>query len=380
MARRARREVIDESRPGTYHVSTRCVRRSSFRDQTPSGLDPSHRQQWFFQRLRELRPVFAIDILDFAIVDNEFHVVLRNRPDLVQKMSPEEVVRRWLRLSRWSLGLKVEPTAEQIKEELAKPGRSDELRRRLSGISWFMIMIKEPIARAANKEDGVRGHFFAERFDADKLEDGEQRLATSLQINSLAVRLGHASDLASSRFTAAYARLNGDGDWLAGELSEDVSQSSAESPAFELEWAPASDEPPELESESVDAAEASGSAEAECIAGEAADSEITAAGTSGAAEVAKGAPVFNRLPLDVYLDWLSSNIVIPVGDDLELETPALKMPKLLPEAWLRYGLKAANWEDAVKTISRRFRWMARTASAMRRDCRRFVADSSPPPG
>jgi hypothetical protein len=105
-----------------------------------------------------------------------------------------------------------------------------------------------------------------------------------------------------------------------------------------------------------------------------------ATGTSGAAEVAKGGPVFNRLPLDVYLDWLASNIVIPVGDDLELETPALKMPKLLPEAWRRYGLKAANWEDAVKTISRRFRWMARTASAMRRDCRRFVADSSPPPG
>jgi hypothetical protein len=336
--------------------------------------------------LRELRPVFAIDILDFAIVDNEFHVVLRNRPDLVQKMSPEEVVRRWLRLSRWSLGLKVEPTAEQIKEELAKPGRSDELRRRLSGISWFMIMIKEPIARAANKEDGVRGHFFAERFDADKLEDGEQRLATSLQINSLAVRLGHASDLASSRFTAAYARLNGDGDWLAGELSEDVSQNSAESLASEskskLEESPSFDAA-NVAHESHESHESEGEAAAEEIgalgvndAGDAYD----ATGTSGAAEVAKGVPVFNRLPLDVYLDWLASNIIIPVGDDLELETPALKMPKLLPEAWRRYGLKAANWEDAVKTISRRFRWMARTASAMRRDCRRFVADSSPPPG
>ena len=70
---------------------------------------------------------------------------------------------------------------EQIKEELAKPGRLEELRRRLSSISWHMIMLKEPIARAANKEDGVRGHFFAERFDAVKLEDGEQRLATSLR-------------------------------------------------------------------------------------------------------------------------------------------------------------------------------------------------------
>jgi hypothetical protein len=59
---------------------------------------------------------------------------------------------------------------------------------------------------------------------------------------------------------------------------------------------------------------------------------------------------------------------------------ALRLPKELPEAWLRYGLNAANWEDAVKTITRRFLWMARTASAMRRDCRRFVADSSPPLG
>jgi hypothetical protein len=88
--------------------------------------------------------------------------------------------------------------------------------------------------------------------------------------------------------------------------------------------------------------------------------------------------VFNRLPLDVYLDWLASNIVSAVGDDPELETPALRMPKELPEAWLRYGLDAANWKEAVRTISRRFRWLERTASAMRRDCRRFVADSSPP--
>jgi hypothetical protein len=56
------------------------------------------------------------------------------------------------------------------------------------------------------------------------------------------------------------------------------------------------------------------------------------------------------------------------------------MPKQLAEAWLRYGLNAANWKEAVRSISRRFRWLERTASEMRRDCRRFVADSSPPPG
>jgi hypothetical protein len=284
----------------------------------------------------------------------------------------------------------------------------DELRQRLSGISWFMIMLKEPIARAANKEDGVRGHFFAERFDADKLEDGEQRLATSLQINSLPVRLGHANDLASSKFTAAYARLNGDGDWLAGELSEDVVPSSANSPAADLDYSPTSDtadesDMPDMADEShalevevaaeaddvgeaSDALEpdsisdASGFAESECIAEGAAVAGISAAGTSDAAEKAQRSPMFHRLPLDVYMAWLAGNIVSAVGEDPELETPALRMPKQLPEAWLRYGLNAANWEEAVRTITRRFLWMARTASAMRRDCRRFVADSSPLPG
>jgi hypothetical protein len=408
----ARRLVIDESRVGTYLCSTRCARRSSFRDRTLGGLDPIHRQEWIFLLLRALRVVFAIDILDFAIVDNELYVVLRNRPDLVQAMSPEEVARRWLRLSRWSLVLKPEPTAEQIKEELAKPGRLDELRRRLSSISWHMIMLKEPIARAANKEDGVRGHFFAERFDAVKLEDGEQRLATSLQINSLAVRLGLASDLANSRFTAAYARLHGDGDWLADELIADGSQSSNESSASEgaaaAETSGAVDasgsaeagdaaevngaaevegvlEPSDIsvtvsEVEATGSTEAIGSTETELVAGEAVDSDLAAAVDGGAAGVVKKTPIFNRLPLDVYLDWLASNLVGLSSDDPELETPALRLPKQLPAAWLRYGLNAANWKEAVRTISRRFRWLERTASAMRRDCRRFVADSGPPPG
>jgi hypothetical protein len=257
-----------------------------------------------------------------------------------------------------------------------------------------MIMLKEPIARAANKEDGVRGHFFAERFDAVKLEDGEQRLATSLQINSLAVRLGLASDLANSRFTAAYARLHGDGDWLADELSADGSRSSNESPASadaaaaEASGAVDANGAAEVNGvaevgdafEAGDAAEAGGSTETERVAGEAVDGDIPAAVDGGAAGVVKKTPVFNRLPLDVYLDWLASNLVGLASDDPELETPALRLPKQLPEAWFRYGLNAANWKEAVRTISRRFRWLERTASAMRRDCRRFVADSGPPPG
>jgi hypothetical protein len=99
--------------------------------------------------------------------------------------------------------------------------------------------------------------------------------------------------------------------------------------------------------------------------GEAAESDIAAAADGGAAGVAKRTPVFHRLPLDVYLDWLASNVIGLASDDPELETPALRLPKQLPTAWLRYGLNAANWKEAVRTISRRFRWLERTASAMR---------------
>jgi hypothetical protein len=55
--------------------------------------------------------------------------------------------------------------------------------------------------------------------------------------------------------------------------------------------------------------EASGSAEAERVAGEAADGDVSAAGTGDAAKVAKKSPIFSCLPLDVYMDWLASNLV-----------------------------------------------------------------------
>ncbi len=60
------------------------------------------------------------------------------------------------------------------------------------------------------------------------------------------------------------------------------------------------------------------------------------AGISDSSHVATKSSLFNRLPLDVYLDWLASNLVNAVDGDPELGTPALRMPKQLPEAWLRF--------------------------------------------
>ncbi len=318
-----RRRLIDESRVGTYHCSSRCVRRSSFRDRTVGGLDLDHRQEWVAKRLRAIAELFAIDVTDFAVIDNEFHAVLRNRPDLAAQLSDEQVIRRWFRMSRRGLNLLEEMGPKKLKYWLSQRKKVAEFRRRLSSISWLMIMLKEPIARAANAEDKVRGHFFGERFSSVELKDGEQRLVTSLQINSLPVRVGLAKNLASSRFTAAHERRRGDGDWLAGEQH----------------------------TEGLDG--------------------------NRPADATNGSSLFNRLPFDVYVDWLESNLA-PAGADAALKTAALGIPVELPAAWSRYGLDVARWSEAVEIIALRFRWLAFIAASMRYDCRRFVADSGPP--
>jgi hypothetical protein len=413
MPRYARRKIIDESRVGTYLCSTRCVRRSSFRDRTTGGLELSHRQEWILQRLRVLALLFAIEVIDFVIVDNEFYVILRNRPDLAKELSAEQVIRRWNRMSRRSLDLLPEMDSKRVKKERAKRGLVAKLRKRLSSISWMMIMLKEPVARAANAEDEVRGHFFGERFSSDELKDGEQCLATSLQINSLPVRLGLAEDLASSRFTAAFARQNGAGDWLAHAVEADVAEGdvvetdvaegdAAGADASEAEVGEA--EVAEAEIAEVDVAETNGadvdgagsdgvevdgvaeSAVADPTNDASSDSAPTpartAASDSGASlvssDVARKPSLFHRLPLDEYMKWLASHVG-PVRKDAALSTPELVLPEQLPAAWLRHGLDASNWEEAVRITAPRFRWLAYAAAAMRRDCRRFTANSLPPP-
>lgn len=433
MPRYARRKIIDESRVGTYLCSTRCVRRSSFRDRTTGGLELSHRQEWILQRLRVLALLFAIEVIDFVIVDNEFYVILRNRPDLAKELSAEQVIRRWNRMSRRSLDLLPEMDSKRVKKERAKRGLVAKLRKRLSSISWLMIMLKEPIARAANAEDEVRGHFFGERFSSDELKDGEQCLATSLQINSLPVRLGLAEDLASSRFTAAFARQNGTGDWLADTAEADVAEGEvvetnvAETDVAEGDaaGANASDaevgeaEVAEVDSAGMEGTDGDGAAtvgadvdgvevdgadiDGADVDGVEVDGVAESAGAdrtkdassdfapmpartadidSGASlvssDVARKPSLFHRLPLDEYMKWLASHVG-PVREDAALSTPELVLPEQLPAAWVRHGLDASNWEEAVRITAPRFRWLAYAAAAMRRDCRRFTADSLPPP-
>ncbi|MEQ8790933.1 MAG: hypothetical protein RIC55_32015, partial [Pirellulaceae bacterium] len=48
-----------------------------------SGRSFEHRKRWLEERLRFLAGCFGIDLLGFAILSNHFHLILRNRPDVM---------------------------------------------------------------------------------------------------------------------------------------------------------------------------------------------------------------------------------------------------------------------------------------------------------
>jgi REP element-mobilizing transposase RayT len=99
MSRLPRKFVFEPQEVGVYHCINRCVRRSML-----CGWDPytqrsyEHRKVWLQQRLIFLASVMAIDIEGFCSMANHLHLIVRNRPDVAAKWSPEQIARKWLQL------------------------------------------------------------------------------------------------------------------------------------------------------------------------------------------------------------------------------------------------------------------------------------------
>jgi REP element-mobilizing transposase RayT len=211
MARTPRSEVFDEDTVGCYHCINRCVRRAFLCGHDPlTGKSFNHRKAWIRERLQQLAAIFGIDILDYAVMANHFHVVLRNRPDLVQNWSDEEVARRWWNLFPQRKDDKqrpAKPEAHELRMLMADRKQLKEYRRRLSHISWFMRCLAEQIARRSNREDETTGRFWSGRFKAIRLLDESALLACSVYVDLNPIRAGVAKTPETSRYTSAYDRI-----------------------------------------------------------------------------------------------------------------------------------------------------------------------------
>jgi hypothetical protein len=211
MVASARKKLLGRSRKGVFHCTARCVRRAFLCGRDPlTGRDFSHRRDWILRREEQLAGLFAIDVEFHAELSNHLHLVLRTRPEVALRWSPYEVVRRWLtatKLAKSYSDALPEPDQEKLKKLLKDKKQIETLRRRLTSVSWFMGFLNENVARRANREDGVRGRFWENRFHCRECTDAKAMLLCGVYVDLNQIKAGEADSLQTSRYTSVFQRL-----------------------------------------------------------------------------------------------------------------------------------------------------------------------------
>ena len=220
MPSRPRKDVVRPDQVGVYHCWSRCVRRAFLCGlDAVSGKDFEYRRHWIQHFEEQLAGLFAIEIGFRTEMSNHVHLVLRNRPDVVEHWSDEEVARRWLQIARLTKskdGQLREISDGQIAFEKALPERVQELRKRLADPSFFMAALCEYVARRSNHEDDCSGSFWEDRFGCRELASEAAIIVCGIYIDLNQIRAGEATTPDSSTHTSAYDRI------LARQLEEDT--------------------------------------------------------------------------------------------------------------------------------------------------------------
>lgn len=214
----ARSLLVDRSVAGFYHCYSRCVRRAHLCGAEEGGR---HRKDWIRDRLMLLSGAFALDVGGYAVLDNHFHSIVRTDPARAVKWSSHQVAKRWFKvypasIRRWALAIacadpELRPDQLDDRTAIRLVSRDEErigiLRTRLADLSWFMKALKERIARAANREDGVTGHFWEARFKSPRILGPIALLATLIYVDLNVIRALLATTPESSDYTSAQDRI-----------------------------------------------------------------------------------------------------------------------------------------------------------------------------
>lgn len=204
-----RHELIRTEITPYYHVVSRCVRRQFLCGNDPlTGKDFSYRRAWIQNRLHQLAGIFAINICAYAVMSNHFHGVLQIDQQRASAWPAEEVARRWVELFSgpdWLITAAKRPHWSK-EERAALALRVAKYRQRLSSLSWFMRCLNEQIARRANKEDDVTGHFWQGRFKSQALLDPAALLSAMAYVELNPVRAGLVDCPEESQYSSARLR------------------------------------------------------------------------------------------------------------------------------------------------------------------------------
>lgn len=200
---RPRYEKLDLSVTRYYHCMTRCVRQAYLcGEDALTGQSYEHRRDWVQDRLLYLASLFSIGVCAYAVLSNHLHHVLHVDKERAEAWCAGEVVRRYTEVypsatKQWEAAQSLEAKLELV----------EKWRSRLYDISWFNRALNEFIARKANKEDKVKGHFWEGRFESQPILDEQGLLASMIYVDLNPVRAGLATSLEDSDFTSIQERL-----------------------------------------------------------------------------------------------------------------------------------------------------------------------------
>ena len=220
MSRKTRRSLIDPDQVTIAHVVAKTARNLFLLGVETQATDyNSHRKDWIVDILEFQSSLMAIDLLDYCLLSNHIHQILRSRPDVVKEWTDEEVARRWLNLCPKSkkclkVGDKVHrvpipPKETQIQALANNEKKIKEIRERLSSISWWMRLLCQKVAQRANFEDGgSMGPFWKGRFHSTIIEDTDHLLGCALYVDLNAVKASMARGIDDYKYTSAKVRLD----------------------------------------------------------------------------------------------------------------------------------------------------------------------------
>jgi REP element-mobilizing transposase RayT len=204
-------QTVLPGEPGFYHCICRCVRRAWLCGVDPlTGFDLSHRRGWIEGKALELAEIFAVSVYAYAVMSNHMHLVVSIEPMRVESWTDEEIAERWSRVTT-RLSVKDSASAQRERDRrrealLDNPVRLLEIRTRLGSLSWFMRVLNESIARAANREDGCTGRFWEGRFGCKALRDETAVLGCMTYVDLNPVRAAMANTLEESDWTSVKGR------------------------------------------------------------------------------------------------------------------------------------------------------------------------------
>jgi len=150
-----------------------------------------------------------LDVCNYAIMHNHYHVILHINSNDAETWTTEEVIDRWHRLYKGTvLTQRFSDGVAMSKAELTIIGTIiTEWRSRLMDISWFMRILNEGIAREANQEDNCTGRFWEGRFYSQALLDDKALAACMAYIDLNPIRAGIAQTPEASKHTSIRHRI-----------------------------------------------------------------------------------------------------------------------------------------------------------------------------